>query len=62
MHIAYNLIYESIVGYNVDLIYISYLEFPEFTIEPEAKARLEGESMKLCCTAAGIPDISYYEW
>jgi hypothetical protein len=43
------------------IISLVYIVFPEVTVHPESKIRVENQPMTLCCAGVGKPDIKY-EW
>ena len=42
------------------MIYL-HIVFPEVTVQPESKVRIENQTMTLCCAGVGKPKPEY-EW
>lgn len=61
--VPFHLIYTLCCTKTTEFIFLLFtLEHPIFYKEPSPRARLVGESITLCCSADGNPDVKYYEW
>jgi hypothetical protein len=49
------------VLFKYQIISLVYIVFPEVTVRPESKIRVENQTMTLCCVGVGKPGIKY-EW